>query len=137
MNARAFVTVLGAVTLGLVSLGALFFAERWLLRFSAPFLSASWIPTAEIALDCAALMAVGALIGRWGWYAILVLAGTIVLVRHADSAWLLRLFLDCFQNSRYWPFFLNSLAIHLLLLASLIAGASLTRPRNPAPLRIK
>ena len=141
MTARAFLTtlppVVGAATLGLVSLGVLLFAGRSLLRFAAPLLGETWIPTASIALQCAALMAVGWLIGRWGWSAVVVVAGAIALRRFSDLLWLVRLFVDCFQNQRYLPFFLNSLGIHVLLLASLFLGANWSRQRDPAALRIK
>ena len=137
MTTRALLIALGAAALGLVSLGVILLVERLLLRFAAPLLGESWTPTARIALECAALMAVGWLIGRWGWPGVLVFAGTIALLRLGDLQWLLHLFFNCFQNSRYLASFLNSLGIHILLLASLFAGANWSRPREQAVLRIE
>jgi hypothetical protein len=137
MTARSLLTAIGSAALGLISLGALLFVERALLRFAAPLVGLSWIPTARIILECGALMAVGWLIGRWGSAGVLVFAATIALVRVGDVQWLFRLFLDCFQNSRYWASFLNSLGIHFLLLASLFLGANWSGKHEPVLLRIK
>jgi len=141
MTPRAFWTsmpgAIGAAALGLVSLGAILFIERWLLRFATPLLGGSWTPTARIALECAALMVVGWLVGRWGWPGVLLLAVAIALLRLADLFWLFRLFLDCFESSRYWTSFLTSFGIHILRLGSLFAGANWSRPREPAVLQIK
>lgn len=137
MTARSALTAVRSIIIGLASLAVILFVENWLLRWSGPLLGPAWLPTAQTALECAALFTAGWLIGRWGWPGVVLLAVAIALLRLNDLFWLFRLFVDCFENSRYWASFLNSFGIHILLVASLFAGANWSRPREVAALRIK
>jgi hypothetical protein len=134
-----------------VGWGALFaiilLIERPLLHRTALILGASWLPTAQLALECLGLAAVGWLIGRWGNPGVLIFAATLALpnfghVPDIDVPWLFHLLLDCFQNARYLGSFFTSLATHVFLIASLFIGshlsrAKLNRAREQALLRIK
>ena len=126
-----------SVLLGWIALFAItYWIERPLLAWAAPLLGASWRPTAQLALACAALAAVGWIAGP----AVPIFAVTLAiwnfgLIPAIDIPWLLRLLADSFQNSRYLESLLNSLATHVFLFGSLFFGAQ--RNRQRAELSIK
>jgi hypothetical protein len=117
---------------------------RPLLRWTAPLLGASWLPTAELALACTALAATGWIIGRWNRShtlpAVVAFAATLAvwnfgLVPAINIAWLFRLIVDVFGNPRYLESLITTAAIHTLLFGSLFVGARLSRPaQNPLSL---
>ncbi len=148
MSRQDWLTALRSIGIGLLALFAvMFLIERPLLRFAAPILGASWLPTAQLALECAGLAAVGWLIGRWGRLGVVLFAGIIAIpnfsrVPSIDFIWLFHLLLDCFQNTRYLAPFVTSLATHGLIFASLFIGSHLShakqnRAREQAALHIK
>jgi len=148
MSWRDLVTAVRSAVLGWGALLAvLFLIERPLLRWTAPVLGASWVPTAQLALECLGLAAVGWFIGRWGNPGVLIFAATLALlnlglVPGIDSPWLFHLLLDSFQNTRYIESFFTSLATHIFLFGSLFVGshlsrAKLNRAREQAFLNIK
>jgi hypothetical protein len=119
--------------------------ERPLIRSAVRFLGPSWSPTVRLALACAALCAVGWLIGHWGRAGVWVFAATIAirnfgLAPGIDVLWLIHLLSDCFHNTRYLGAFLTSLVTHLFLFGSLFYGAHLAsagRGVRPPSLRIQ
>jgi hypothetical protein len=133
MSSNGMLTAVRSTVLGWLALFAvMFLMERPLLRRAAPFLGASWLPTAQLALECFGFAAVGWLIGRWGRLGVLIFAATLALpnfgrVPAIDLPWLFHLLLDCFQNARYLGSFFTSLATHILLFASLFVGSHLSR----------
>jgi hypothetical protein len=137
-----------SIGIGFLALFAvMFLIERPLLRFAAPILGASWLPTAQLALECLVLAGVGWLIGRWGRLGVAIFAATLALVNFClvpaiDFPWLFHSLLDCFQNTRYLEPFVTSLATHVLLFSSLFVGSHLgrakqNRAREQAALHIK
>ena len=67
-----------SILLGWAALfGITYLVERPLLLLSAQFLGASWVPTVQLALECAGLAAVGWLIGRWAHLSFLFPAGML------------------------------------------------------------
>ena len=143
MSPNGVLTAVRSCVLGWVMLLAVtFLIERPLLFWTAPILGASWVPTVQLALECAGLAAVGWLIGRWGNSGVLTFAATLVLpnfglVPGIDFPWLFRLLLDCFQHTRYLGSFFTSLTTHIFLFASLFIGSHLSRARQPTVLHIK
>lgn len=122
--------------------GITFLIERPLLRFAAHHLGASWLPTARLALVCAALAATGWLIGRWRYRGVLLFAATLAirnfgLAPGLDILWLFRLLIDTFHSSRYLGSFLTSLVTHVFLFGSLFIGAHLARAPRSTMLRIQ
>jgi hypothetical protein len=120
--------------------------EHPLIRVAARFLGPSWTPSVRLALVCAALCAVGWLIGHWSRTAVWIFAATIAirnfgLAPGIDVLWLIHLLFDCFQSLRYLGAFLTSLVTHAFLFGSLFYGAYLasgvSRAARPASLRIQ
>jgi hypothetical protein len=134
-----------AVRSSVLGWGALFvfkLMEPPLLRWTAPGVGGSWLPTVQLALECCGLAAIGWLIGRWGNLGVWFFAATLALLSRGsvpgiDFLWLFHSLLNCFQNTRYLEPFLTSLATHIFLFASLFIGAHLGRAREPAVLHIK
>lgn len=124
----------------LLGWGALFaityLVERPLLRWTAPLLGPSWLPTAQLALACAGLAATGWIIGRWNRFDVPIFAALLALWNFGlvpiDLPWLFRLLIDSFENSRYLESLITALATHALLFGCLFAGASLSRARQQA-----
>ena len=108
--------------------------ERPVLHWTAPILGPSWFPTAQLALECLGLAAVGWIVGRWGHPGILIFAATLLLPNFGllpiDIPWLFRLLVDAFQSSRYLESLFTSLATHFFLFASLFVGAHLSRAKQ-------
>jgi len=119
--------------------------ERPLLFWTAPLLGGSWLPTAQLGLECAALAATGWIVGRWNRSD--AIAGALVLgvmvavwdfglVPSINVPWLFRLAVDSFGNARYVESLITAAATHVLLFGSLIGGARLSRPRGTTPLSV-
>jgi hypothetical protein len=138
---RLFITVrsilIGWATLLLVSN----LLERPLLLWIAPLLGPSWVPTAQLALDCCAFAAAGWAIGYSNRanavFAVLAFAATLTLwdftpVLPIDVPWLFRLAKDTFRDTRYLDSLVVTATTHALLFGTLIAGALLARPAQPA-----
>ena len=118
--------------------------ERPLLWMAKP-VAVNWLPTVHLALECAVLAATGWVIGRFSrptpQFAVLVFAATLTFLhpgqlRDVNVPWLLQLAGDALHDSRYWPSLANTTMIHVLLFASLFAGALLSRSRE-TPLSIR
>ena len=143
MSTRGLLAPVRSTIVGWVALLAvIFLIERPLLRWTAPILGASWLPTVQLILECLGLTAVGWLIGRWGKPGVLIFAATVALLDFThilaiDVPWLFHLLVDCFQNSRYLESFFTSLATHVFLFGSLFVGARLSRVHERALLRIQ
>ncbi len=143
MSQNGLLIAMRSCVLGWVALFAvLFLIERPLIQWTAPLLGGPWIPTAQLALECCCLAAVGWLIGRWGKLGVWIFATTLAIpnfgrVPSIDLPWLFHLLLDCFQNARYLEPFLTSLARHIFLFGSLFAGAHLSGGSQPVVLHIK
>jgi hypothetical protein len=124
-----------SILLGWAALFALtYLVERPLLSWTAPLLGASWLPTAQLTLQCVALFATGWVIGwlRGRFITVLVFAVMLAiwnfsLVPAIDLPWLFRLTIDAFGNPRFLESLITSAATHALLFGSLFVGASLNR----------
>ena len=145
MRHRLLITA-RSIVLGLATL---YVATSWfvfpLLRWTPRLLNASWLPTVQLALQCAALAATGWIIGRWNQtdavpaavlFAAILSAWDFGLVLALDIRWLFRLAIDVFGSARYLESLITTAAIHALLFGSLISGALLSRPRKSAPLSL-
>jgi hypothetical protein len=128
-----------------VLFAATYLLERPLLRWTAPLLGASWLPTAQLALQCAALAATGWVVGRWNHLdairAVLVFAAMLAawnfgLVPAIDVPWLFQLIKDSLGNARYLESLITAAVTHALLFGSLFVGARLSRPKQTTPLSI-
>ena len=129
-----------SLALGWVALLAIAYGvEAPLLRWTSPFFGEAWVATAHLALDCLTLAAAGWVAGRFGRPhsipAAILFAFTLCF-RDFDDAmalnipWLLRLVSNSFHDSRYFDSLATSAETHVLLFGCLIAGASLSRPRE-------
>ena len=106
------------------------------IRWSAPFLGASWIPTVALTLNCFELALAGYIAGRINRAAPLATAGifaaTLMFWDFGDAmplhvAWLIRLTQDLFSDSRFLDSWISTAGAHLLLFGCLFAGAALSR----------
>jgi hypothetical protein len=135
-----------SVLLGWTALFVLtYLLERPLLVWTAPLLGASWLPTAQLTLQCVALAASGWLIGRWNRsdaipavlvFAVMLAVQNFGLVPAIDLPWLFRLLVDSFGNTRFLESLFTSAATHALLFGSLFVGANLSRARQPADVHL-
>jgi hypothetical protein len=116
--------------------------ERPLLRWTAPMLEGSWVPTAELALDCCAFAATGWVIGYFSRddsvIALLAFAVTLTWrdftpLLPVNVPWLLRSVVNTFTDSRYFAGFVSTAATHAILFGSLFAGGLLTRRAQRSP----
>ncbi len=121
-----------------------YLVARPVLVWTAPLLGASWLPTAQLVLECIALAATGWIIGRWNRLdaisAALVFAAMLALwnfglVPAMNLAWLIRLMIDSIGAVRYLESLSTAAATHALLFGSLIGGALLGRP-NAKPVSL-
>jgi len=118
--------------------------ERPLLIVTAPWMGASWFPTARLGLDCTALAAAGWTVGRLHRSApmlsVLAFAATLTFrdfgpLLGLNVPWLIRLAADAMRDSLYLESLAATAASHVLMFGSLIAGGLLSRPA-PAPVSI-
>lgn len=129
-----------AIVLGWIVLLAIAYGvEAPLLRWTSPLLGGEWIATAHLAFDCLTLAAAGWMAGRFSRpYSIptaVLFAVTLCFwdfgdVMALNVPWLLRLVWNSFHNSRYFDSLATSAETYALLFGCLIAGASLSRPRD-------
>jgi hypothetical protein len=137
MRHRLWITV-RSILLGWATLAsATYLVERPLLRFTADLLGGSWIPTAELILECAGLAAAGWMIGRWNrsgaLLAVLVFAAMLAvwnfgLVPTMNIIWLFELIVDSFGDVRYLESLGTAAVTHAFLFGSLFVGERLSRP---------
>ena len=127
-----------SILLGWTALFAItYLLTRPLLAEVAPLLGASWLPTAQLTLECAALGAAGGIVRRFSGAAeVVVFAVSLAvwnfgLVPALNVPWLFRLAIDALKSSRYFESLVTVAATHALLFASLIAGARLSRTKLP------
>jgi hypothetical protein len=131
-----------SIVLGWAALFAItYLLEGPLLSWTAPLLGASWIATAQLALVCSGLAMTGWIVGRWNRNHVLVFAALLAIWNFGlvpiDLPWLFRLMVNTLRDARYLESFITSAATHALLFGSLVAGANLTRARQPTILHIK
>jgi hypothetical protein len=126
-------TLLGWATL----LAVTYLVERPLIVWTAPLLGASWLPTAQLALECVALAVTGWMIGRWNGsdtvpvvlvFAAMIAAWNFGLVPAINIPWLFRLMVDSFGDARYLESLVTAAVTQALLFGSLFVGARLSRP---------
>jgi hypothetical protein len=113
-----------------------YLVTRPLLILVAPLLGASWVPTAQLALECLALGASGWVVCRLSRssgavliFAIMLAIWNFGLVPAINVPWLFQLIIDSFQSARYVESLITAAATHALLFGSMVAGARLARPR--------
>jgi hypothetical protein len=141
MRHRLWITV-RSILLGWATLAAAtYLVEGPLLRLTAGLLGGSWIPTAELILECAGLAAAGWMIGRWdrsgALLAVLVFAAMLAvwnfrLVPAMNVVWLFQLIVDSFGDSRYLEALGTAAVTHAFLFGSLFVGERLSRAREQA-----
>jgi hypothetical protein len=127
--------VLGWIVLLAIAYGV----EGPLLRWTSPLFGEAWVATAHLAFDCLTLAAAGWAAGRFSRpYSIptaVLFAFTLCFWDFSDVMalnvpWLLRLVWNSFHDSRYFDSLATSAETHALLFGCLIAGASLSGPRE-------
>jgi hypothetical protein len=123
-----------------------YLAGRPLLSLTAHILDASWVPTAQLIIQCVALAAAGWIAGRGNRFDVLIFLAMLAAWSFGlipiNLPWLFRLLFDSFENSRYLESFFTSLATHAFLIGSLFIGSHLSRAkrnraREQTVLRIK
>jgi hypothetical protein len=123
-----------------------YIVERPLLSLTARLLDASWVPTAQLIIECFALAAAGWIAGRGNRFDVLIFLAMLAAWSFGlipiNLPWLFRLLFDSFENSRYLESFFTSLATHAFLIGSLFIGSHLSRAkrnraREQTVLRIK
>jgi len=114
-----------------------YLVTRPLLALVVPLLGASWMPTAQLALECAALAAVGWIVCRLSRrpsavliFAIMLAIWNFGLTPAINIPWLFRLIIDAIGDARYLGSLITAAATHALLFGSLIVGARLSLPRQ-------
>jgi len=114
-----------------------YLVARPLLTVAAPLLGASWLPTAQLALECVALAATGWIVcrlSRWSGavliFAIMLAIWNFGLTPSVNVPWLFRLIIDAIGNARYLGSLITAGATHALLFGSLVVGARLSLPRQ-------
>jgi hypothetical protein len=136
-----------SILLGWATLAAVtYLVERPLLRWTLALLGAAWLPTVQLALECAALVGTGWIIGRWchldgvrtvSVFAMILAVWNFGLVPAMNVAWLFQLIVDSFGDSRYLESLGTAAVTHAFLFGSLFVGAILSRPaRAPVSLQI-
>src|SRR5580698_7615752 len=136
-----------SILLAWVALFAIaYLAGRPLLSLTAHLLDASWVPTAQLIVECLALAAAGWVAGRGNRFDVLILLAMLAVWSFGlipiNLPWLFRLLVDSLESSRYLESFFTSLATHIFLIGSLFIGSNLSRAkrnreREQAVLRIK
>jgi hypothetical protein len=145
MRRRLLITA-RSILLGWAAVFAItYLLARPLLHWTAPFLGASWLPTAQLGLECAALGAAGWIVGRSNpldsvpavaIFAVLLAVWNFGLIPAMDVPWLFHLTLDTLGDARYLESLITSAATHALLFGSLIGGAMLARRPQVRPLSL-
>jgi hypothetical protein len=140
MRHRLLITA-RSILLGWAALLAVtYLFERPLLLWTAPLFGAPWLPTVQLALECAALAATGWMIGRWNQldavpavlvFAVMLAVWNFGLVPTINVSWLFRLVMDSFGDARYLESLITAAVTQALLFGSLIVGARLSRPAQP------
>lgn len=127
--------VLGWIVLLAIAYGV----EAPLLRWTSPFFGQAWVATAHLAFDCLTLAAAGWAAGRFNrphpmltttLFALTLCCRDFGDAMALDVPWLLRLVWNALHDSRYFDSLAASAETHALLFGCLIAGASLSRPRE-------
>ena len=108
--------------------------ERPALSAAAPMLG-SWTPTAQLILDCLILAIVGWIARSAVWiFAATLLPWNLEAFVSMNVPWLVRLAGNAFAYPDiYASSLLATLAIHVILFASLFAGAKARRPTERPP----
>ena len=127
----------GSILAGWAMLFAVtYLVARPLLIWTAPLLGASWIPTVQLALECAALVATGWIVCRVSRHpgtalilGIMLAIWNFGLVPAINVPWLFQLMIDTFGSVRYLEPLITAAATQALLFGSLIVGAMLGRPQ--------
>ncbi len=111
-----------------------YLAGRPLLSLTAHMLDASWVPTAQLIVECLALAAAGWVAGRGNRFDVLILLAMLAVWSFGlipiNLPWLFRLLLDSLESSRYLESFFTSLATHIFLIGSLFIGSHLSRAKR-------
>jgi hypothetical protein len=137
MRHRLWITARSILLAWATLAAATYLVERPLLRLTAGVLGGSWIPTAELILECAGLAAAGWMIGRWNrsgaFLAALVFAAMLAvwnfgLVPAMNVLWLFQLIADSFGEARYLESLGTAAVTHAFLFGSLFVGERLSRP---------
>jgi hypothetical protein len=119
--------------------------EHPLLYWAEPLLGASWFPTAQLALECAGLVATGWIIGRWNQrdgipvaiiFSVMLAVWDFGLAPSINLRWLARLTVDAFEDARYLESWITAAVTHALLFGSLFAGVRWSHPRRFVPVSI-
>jgi hypothetical protein len=134
-----------SILLGWATLAAAtYLVERPLLRWTAPLFGGQWIPTVQLALECAALAGTGWIIGRWchldsvrtvSVFAAMLAVWNFGLVPAMNVPWLFQLILDAFEDARYLEQLGTAAVTHAFLFGSLFVGVLLSRPA-PKPVSL-
>jgi hypothetical protein len=145
MPRRLLLIAIRPILVGWAMLFALtYLVERPLVIWTARLVGAYWLATAKVSLDCLALAATGWVIGRLHrstpLLSVLAFASTLALYNFdplldLNLRWLIRLAAEALRDPRYVGPFATTLVQYLLLFASLMVGALLSRPA-PAPLSV-
>ena len=123
----------------IVLLALAYGVEGPLLRWMGPLFGANWIATAHLAFDCLTLAAAGWVAGTFHRPNLILstalFAFSLCFWDFGDALslnipWLLRLIWNSLHDSRYLDSLATSAETHALLFGCLIAGASLSRPRD-------
>jgi hypothetical protein len=123
----------------IVVLAIAYGVEGPLLRWTGPLFGANWFATAHLAFDCLTLAASGWMAGRFGrphsiptavLFALTLCFWDFGDVMALNVPWLLRLVGNSLHDSRYLDSLATSGETHALLFGCLIAGASVSRPRE-------
>jgi hypothetical protein len=134
---------LRSIPIGWVTLGLLVFPiERPLLIWTAPVISAQWMATARLGLDCVVLVAAGWVVGRLArpssMLGVLVFAATLTVwdlssLVEINVPWLVRLLAHLLSgDTSYFGSLVSTAVIQALLFGSLVGGGLLGRaPTKP------
>jgi hypothetical protein len=142
MRERVFIG-LRSIPIGWVTLVLfVFLLERPLLIWTAPVISAQWIATARLGLDCSVVAATGWVVGRQGrpssMLGVLVFAATLTVwdlssLVEINVPWLVRLVVHSLGgDSSYLGSLISTAVSQALLFGSLVGGGLLSRaPTKP------
>jgi hypothetical protein len=139
-------TLARSILIGCATLLAIsYLLLRPLLIWTAPLVRASWFPTVQLSLQCAALAGTGWIVGHLNRSSaavgVLVFAATLALwdlsgALGINVPGLVRLTVNAFHDSRYFDSLVATAGAHTLLFGSLIVGALLRQASRTKPLSI-